>query len=252
MSISRDEAVVLGRLDYSETSQVLVLLTREHGKIRAIAKGIKRGTKNRFAVGIDLLDMGCVLFTNRVERRERLAAITEWTPALGLSGLREKLLRIQAAQYLAEITAALMEDWDPHPEVFDGLCAALRSLADADRVLPAIVAYQALFLEAIGSGPRFDACVRCTRDTDLTHFSSFEGGLVCKHCEPGLVEKRETRLATIATLQGLVGGGSVESVEDDGLSGPFALLNYHLSHLMGREPALARTIMPRRVQSKAG
>ena len=47
-----DQAIVLGRLDYSETSQVHVLFAREHGKVRAIAKGIKRGTKKRFAAAV--------------------------------------------------------------------------------------------------------------------------------------------------------------------------------------------------------
>lgn len=247
MSIAKDLAVVLGRLDYSETSQVLILLTREHGKIRAIAKGIKRGTKTRFAVGIDLLDIGSVLFTSRVEQRERLATITEWKQSLGLSGLRDRLARIQAGQYAAEITAGLTEDWDPHAEVFDGLAATLHSLAEAERVLPAVVRYQVLLLDAIGSLPRFDACVRCEGDGDLTHFSSFEGGLVCRNCETGLTEKRETRVATVATMQAIAeGGGDIETLDDAGLRGPFALLNYHLSHLMGREPAMARAVVPKR------
>ncbi|MCH7814056.1 MAG: recombination protein O N-terminal domain-containing protein, partial [Planctomycetes bacterium] len=49
MSFISERAVVLRRVDYSETSQVLVLLTRGHGKVRAIAKGIKRSTRKHFA-----------------------------------------------------------------------------------------------------------------------------------------------------------------------------------------------------------
>lgn len=247
MSIARDMAVVLGRLDYSETSQVLVLFTREHGKIRAIAKGIKRGTKTRFAVGIDLLDIGSVLFTSRAEQRDRLATITEWKQSLGLSGLRDRLARIQAGQYVAEITAGLSVDGDPHAEVFDGLAGTLRELAEAERVLPAVVRYQVLLLDAIGSLPRFDACVRCESASELTHFSSFEGGLICRNCEAGQVEKRATRAATVATMRALTGdAGGTEPIDDAGLRGPLALLNYHLSHLMGREPAMARALVPKR------
>ena len=55
MPLVKDEAIVLRRLDSSESSQVLVFFTREHGPQRLIAKGIKRGTKQRFATGIDLL-----------------------------------------------------------------------------------------------------------------------------------------------------------------------------------------------------
>ena len=51
MSVFADQAVVLLRYDYSETSQIVALMTRDHGVVRAIAKGIKRGTKTRFATG---------------------------------------------------------------------------------------------------------------------------------------------------------------------------------------------------------
>src|SRR5215510_10576041 len=99
MPLLRDSAVVLGRLDYSETSQILVLFTREQGKVRAIAKGAKRSTKARFAPGIDLLDIGSVVISVRHERAEGLATLTEWKQTRSLSGLREKLERLSAAQY---------------------------------------------------------------------------------------------------------------------------------------------------------
>ena len=54
MTAIKDEAIVLRRLDYSETSQVLAFFTRDHGPRRLIAKGVKRSTKKKFATGIDL------------------------------------------------------------------------------------------------------------------------------------------------------------------------------------------------------
>ena len=62
MAAVKDQAIVLRRLDYSETSQVLVFLTREHGLQRLIAKGIKRSTKKKYATGIDLLERGRLVF----------------------------------------------------------------------------------------------------------------------------------------------------------------------------------------------
>lgn len=253
MSLSRDQAVVLRRLDYSETSQVLVLFARDHGKVRAIAKGIKRGTKTRFAVGIDLLDIGHVVFSSRVERREKLATLTEWKQAHSLFGLRENLPRIQAAQYAAEVTAALTEDWDPHTELFDALVGLLMSLCETSNVLELLVRYQISLLEEIGSLPRFDACVLCAREGDLTYFSSFDGGLVCRHCEPGQVEKREVTPGTTSILQAWTAGEEREAeVEAASLNGPFTVLNYHLAHLMGREPTLASSIVPKLVQRTLG
>lgn len=282
MPVIHDYAIVLGRLDYSETSQVIVLFTREHGKVRAIAKGIKRGTKTRFAVGIDLLDVGHVVLSSRQERTANLATVTEWKQARSLSGLREKLHRIQAAEYAAEITAHLTEDWDPHIELFDALVTTLTELSNAAEALPLVVGYQLRLLDSIGSMPRFDACVLCGRTVDLTHFSSFEGGMVCRHCEPGQVEKRELPAATISLLQrqhgrtrrahpatanpdhaaggtrvGATGSlpasaagrtrppnGDASLAAGDPIAGAFGVLNYHISHLMGREPRLAAKLTP--------
>ena len=236
MPLIRDTAVVLRRLDYSETSQVIVLFTREHGKVRAIAKGIKRSTKTRFATGIDLLDVGRVLFSSRQERSPTLATMTEWKQARSLSGLREKLFRLHGGQYAAEITGHLTEDWDPHGGLFDALTSTLAELSWALEPLGSVVRYQFDLLESIGSLPRFDACVLCGRVTDLTHFSSFEGGMVCRHCEPVQIEKREVSRATLRLLQSRGRG--------EALTAPFAVLNYHLAHLMGREPLLASRLVP--------
>jgi DNA repair protein RecO (recombination protein O) len=237
MATISDSAVVLRRLDYSETSQVIVFFTRQHGKVRAIGKGIKRGTKTRFAVGIDLLDLGQIVVSVRQERTEKLATLTEWKQTRSLFALREKLFRIQGAEYAAEITAQLTEDWDPHVELHDALVTVLDELSQADEALGPVVRYQRRLLEAIGSLPRFDACVLCGRTQDLTHFSSFEGGMVCRSCEPAQVEKLALSPAALKTLTGMD--------EPSSLAGPFSVLNYHLSHLMGREPLLGAKLVPR-------
>ncbi len=235
MSLIRDQAVVLGRLDYSETSQVIVLLTREHGKVRAIAKGIKRGTKQRFAAAIDLLELGSVVLSARQDRPHTLANITEWKQTRSLLGLREKLHRLHAGQYVAEITAALTEDWDPHAVMYDALVHALVVLGDADTPLPAVTAYQQKLLDEIGSWPRFDACVLCGRMDELTHFSSFEGGMICRHCEPTHIEKREVGPITRAMLI------DISTTNDP--TPAFDLLDYHISHLMGRAPKLSEALL---------
>lgn len=250
MPLLRDSAVVLGRLDYSETSQILVLFTREHGKVRAIAKGAKRSTKTRFSPGIDLLDLGSVIFSVRHERAEGLATLTEWKQTRSLSGLREKLDRLNAAQYAAEITARLTEDWDPHADLFDNLIETLQELSDSDSVVKRVIHYQLFLLDKIGSLPRFDACVICDRNTDLTHFSSFEGGLVCRNCEVGRVEKWELSPTTIQLLQRMSEHESNKRIPNESFVPAFAVLNYHISHLMGAEPRLAESLVPARLRRR--
>lgn len=236
MPLVRDQAVVLGRLDYSETSQVIVLMTRDHGKVRGIAKGIKRGTKQRFAAAIDLMELGSVVLSARPDRPSTLANVTEWTQTRSMLGLREKLVRLQSGQYVCEITGALTEDWDPHPRLYDALVDTLVSLGDADEPWVLVTGFQRRLLEEIGSCPRFDTCVLCGRTDGLTHFSSFEGGMLCRHCEPVHVEKREVGPITLARLT---------ETGDGDLTPGFELLDYHISHLMGKAPKLSESLLPK-------
>ena len=251
MPVLRDEAMVLKRLDYSETSQVLVLFGRAQGKVRAIAKGIKRSTKTRFAAGVDLLELGSVTLSSRRAHSDALVTLTEWKQRIGFTGLREKLPRLYAAQYAAETTAHLTEDWDPHEALFDALVDCLGKLAEADRTLPVLVTYQQALLTEIGSYPQFESCVRCGRATELTHFSSFEGGMICLHCEPVQVEKRALSRSALTLLTHVdVDASATRQMEttvpppEIALIGAFDVLNYHISHLMGKEPLLAAKIVP--------
>lgn len=249
MAIIRDDAVVLTRHNYSETSQIIVLLTRGHGKLRTIAKGIRRSTKTRFAAGIDLLELGHVVVSSPKANHQRsstLATVTEWKQTRSLSGLREKLFRLHGAQYAAEITSQLTEDWDPHVELFDALLSTLVELSDASEPFAPVVGYQLKLLESVGSQPRFDACVLCGRRDDLTHFSSFEGGMICRHCEPVQIEKREVSSAALQIcMVGTACPTRAQIAPTTGpLTGAFSLLNYHIAHLMGREPVLAAKLVP--------
>ena len=244
----RDDAIVLTRIDYSESSQVIAFLTREHGKVRALAKGLKRGTRTRFAVGTDLLDIGEIVVISREERGPGLATLTEWKSTRSLIGLRDSLPRYYAAQYAAEVTTHLTEDWDPHIELFDALYGSLSGLSGGGEPLPIIVRYQAQLLCSIGSRPRLEACVMCGRTRELTFFSSQEGGMICRHCEPGKVEKRAimpdavTLLQRMAAVEDLTPPGHVAS--DVAEFGAFDLLDYHISHLMGRVPLLSGKVVP--------
>src|SRR5690606_15014015 len=110
MASIKDEAIVLRRLDFSENSQVLAFFTREHGLQRLIAKGIKRGTKKRFATGIDLLERGSVVYWRSAGSERGLSTLSEWRQQDLYLGLRSSLRHWYAAQYAAESTAGVLEE----------------------------------------------------------------------------------------------------------------------------------------------
>jgi DNA repair protein RecO (recombination protein O) len=246
MSLISDQGIVLRRLDYSETSQVLVVLTREHGKVRAIAKGIKRSTRTRHAAAIDLLDVGDLVVSARTAGQQELAILTEWKQCRSLAGLRQSLSRLYAAQYAAEVTAGLTADWDPHPRLYEALLRLLGELCESDAALPALLSFVSELLVVLGSGPQLEVCVACRRVAlnQPIHFSSFEGGLLCRDCEAAFVEKRQVPPGALAVLQGRRSGGPAS------YRAALELLNYHVSHLMGRAPLLADKVLPSRLNRR--
>jgi DNA repair protein RecO (recombination protein O) len=253
VALVKDIAVTLRRLDYSETSQVLVMFTREHGQQRLIAKGIKRSTKTRTAVGIDLLEYGRTVFSQRPGKEDNLATLTEWRQEDTFPHLRRDLPRLYAAQYAAEVTSHLTEVHDPHPGLFDALLALLRGLAAADP-LPMLVAYLWQMLTEVGLRPELSCCVGCGRDIRgdrVLYFSSRQGGAICRDCEPAAVEKRRLRLDVPAALLADPSRGRLGHMEgrDPALAlAAFDILDYHITEIMARPPrlsAMLRSVQPR-------
>jgi DNA repair protein RecO (recombination protein O) len=196
-----DQAVVLRRSDYSESSQIVTLFTAATGLLRLIGKGLRRGTKARFAVGLDLLELGEAAYLPP-HGEAGLGILTEWVQRDSFPGLRRALLPLYGGLYAVELTGALTQELDPHPQLFVALLRTLRLLADAGPschesraaaaeavardALSAIVAFQRDLLEAIGYAPDLSACTQCRRSPrpdEVVYFSASSGGLVCRDCD---------------------------------------------------------------------
>lgn len=239
MPAIKDEAITLKRLDYSETSQVLVFLTREHGCRRLIAKGIKRGTSKRFATGIDLLERGQVAFIAKFQSDASLGTLTEWQQLDAYMGLREDLQRLYGGQYAAEITTAMVEEADPDADLFDALRDLLGGLACGAEPLPLLVGYQCALLRSAGLWPDLSRCVMCGKPAPAGRagfLAVHQGGLACRNCEPGIVDKRKV---SGATLDALREARLTPATARDA----FDLLNYTITHIIGRQPTLARFVL---------
>jgi DNA repair protein RecO (recombination protein O) len=188
MPLVRDRCICLRRTEYSETSQIVTLFARTHGIVRAIAKGAHRRTKagaSKFDGGIDLLDNGDAVFTHDPGRD--LATLTEWALRDGHLGLRTTLRGMYLALYAGELVNRLVEEHDPHPDLFDRLEATLSELMTARRE-EAFLAFQLDLLRETGYLAEFATCSSCGhalspgRESHL-FFSPSRGGVVCRNCE---------------------------------------------------------------------
>ncbi len=225
MSAVRDEAVVLRLSDYSESSQVVTLFGASHGQVRLMAKGARRGTKTRVAPGFDLLEYGQVQFIPP-HGDAQLGILTDWSQQDAFAGLRRELLRLYGALYAAELVAALTEEYDPHPELFAALLAALRGLNGVPVPAPHIPTFQAALLRAIGYAPDLAGCVNCRRPIPArgpAFFSARAGGVLCRDCEMHHADKWRIPPGVLGTTPAT--GNTL---------GWFELLDYHLTQTAGR------------------
>jgi DNA repair protein RecO (recombination protein O) len=186
MPLSSDRCICLRKVEYSETSQILTLFARRHGLMRVIAKGAHRTTKagsSKFGGGIDLLDVGDAVFTLDLEKQ--LGNLTEWTLTEGHLELRRSLRGMYLAQYAAELVSFLIEEHDPHPDLYDRLEQTVANIA-TPRIEEAFLAFELDLLRETGYLAELAACVACSstlRDRETAFFSANRGGVICRNCE---------------------------------------------------------------------
>jgi DNA repair protein RecO (recombination protein O) len=207
MALARDRCICLRKVEYSETSQILLLFGREHGLLRVIAKGAHRKTKvgaSKFGGGLDLLDVGEAVFT--FDPAKDLNTLTEWDLREGHLGLRKSLRAVYLAQYAAELIALLFQEHDPHPALFDRLAAMLPELA-TPRAEETFLNFQLDLLRESGYLPELTSCAECgfpAGDYDLAYFSANRGGVVCRNCEGRVPDRSAFDLRLLRLIQGVL------------------------------------------------
>ena len=254
MPLARDRCICLRKTEYSETSQILTLLSRRHGVMRVIAKGAHRKTKagaSRFGGGVDLLDVGEAVFSHDPARE--LTPLTEWELLEGHLELRKSLRGIYLGLYAAELVGRLIEEHDPHPELFEQLERTLPELATGRRE-EAFLAFQLDLLRESGYLAELFNCVTCGSalgEEGRGYFSPSRGGVVCRNCEGAIPDRLEIDARLLRLTQGIArltrSNGSPQRLpqltrhQTDPLN---RILADHVQHTLGRGLRLARYVLP--------
>jgi len=237
-----DTAICIRATDYSETSQVLTLLTRDNGVVRLLAKGSKR-PKSKSGGAIDLLAEGRCVFT--VPKGESLGVLIEFAETISRSAIRGELERLNIALYMLEVCGAMLGEGDPHPEVFDLLHSALDRLGQTNSSPQRILAYfQWRLIRHVGLMGELGACVSCGGKigTQNVYFSSSLGGLLCRDCEPGVAEKYHVSGAALSGLAALAAAeaGKKPALPTKQADAANILLAYHIQYQLGKRLKTAR------------
>lgn len=175
----RSEAVVLRRIDFGEADRLLTLYSREHGKIKAIAKGARKPQSRK--TGHVELFMRSKFF---LAKGRNLDIITQAETIEPYVALRSDLVRTTYASYAVELLDRFTAAEDKHTGIYDLLIHALDWFATADDVLLTARYYELRLLSLTGFQPRFFQCVSCNEaiEEQDQFFSAELGGFLCPDC----------------------------------------------------------------------
>ncbi len=184
MSVSKTEAISLGRTDYSDSSQIITFYTRDYGKIHTIAKGFKRSSGRHSSRAIDLLTRYQILFIKK--QHTQLHTLTEAVLQDNYQSLRNNLDRYYKAAYTAELVNEFTEENDPCEPLFEAFLDTLAGISvDADTTLRLLV-FEIKMLRIVGYLPEWKQCVNCKKsiqNVPTVHFNAKEGGVLCRACQ---------------------------------------------------------------------
>jgi DNA repair protein RecO (recombination protein O) len=198
------EAIVLRRIDFGEADRVLILFTRERGKLPVVAKGVRR-ISSRMAGHLEL-------FTHaelQLAKGTNLDVVTQADTRNPFRALREDLTRTSTAYLVAELADALTEEAMEQPELFDLLTATFRALGATDDPRLLVAHYQLRLLDVAGFRPVLMACVVCQAELapGRNAFSAFLGGALCPRCGPGEPSARPIHSDVLKVLRNLQRAG---------------------------------------------
>ena len=175
----RTEAIVLRRKDFGEADRVLTLLTPERGKVRVVAKGIRKPA-SRKAGHLELFMRSKLL----VAKGRDLDLITQAETVSAYRPLREYLLRGAYAAYMVELIDRLTPDEQENREIYDLLCHGFDWLCESPDLALTVRYYELHLLGLAGFQPQLHQCVVGgeTIVAEDQFFSPSGGGAVCARC----------------------------------------------------------------------
>lgn len=196
MALRTDQGIVLRSYPFGEADRVVVLLSPNHGKLRTVAKGIRK-TKSRFGGRLEpFTHVDLVMYEGR-----NLDTLTQVTIIEAFPHLRNDLDQVVAAGTMVEVADMVAQESESSVRLFLLLQRGLRSL-DRHGLHPDLVsAFLLKAAEVVGVTPALDSCAGCGTTTDLTRFSFPEGGVLCERCRtPGAYALRDGLTTYMARL----------------------------------------------------
>jgi DNA repair protein RecO (recombination protein O) len=175
-------AVVVRTVDYGEADRIVTLVTREHGKLSAIARAARKSTK-RFGAGLSLFGIGEATLVDRPGAE--LSTLEAFHGARGFPQLLLDVAKVAHGGYVCELVRELVPPRQAEPEIFELLVSMLELLDGAPARAETLRVFELKLLTAVGLQPQLERCLGC--DTDVLDgpgqvLDLRRGGVMCGTC----------------------------------------------------------------------
>lgn len=196
MGLRHDQGIVLRSYPFGEADRVVVLLSPNNGKIRTVAKGVRK-TKSRFGGRLEpFTHVDLVLYEGR-----NLDTITQVAVLEPFPRLRTDLDAVIAAGTMVEAADAVAQEEESSIRLFLLLQRGLKALETGNHGPDTITSFLLKLAEVVGVAPSLIQCASCGRVDGLHRFSFGGGGVICDRCfVEGAVRLRDGITSYLASL----------------------------------------------------
>lgn len=244
----RVDALILRHMDWGEADRLLVLFTLEMGKLRAVAKGVRK-LRSRKAGHLEPFSRTILLLA----RGRDLWIVTQAEMQESYQPIRDDLVRTAYAAYVIELLDRFTYEEGKNAAIFRLLADTLGRIAQEEDAFLPVRYFEIRLLDLMGFRPNLFECVECGRPIEPhdQHFSALQGGVRCPDCGPGpgswpvsvkaLRYLRHLQRSTYRVALRLQPPAHVRAEME-------SLLNYYLSFLLERglnSPAFLREVRDR-------
>jgi len=204
MSLYRDQGIVIRTWKLGESDRIVVIITEDNGKVRAVAKGVRK-TRSKFGGRLEPTShVSLQLFKGKGD----LGIVTQAETIDRFQNIRSNPDLFGDASSMLEVVDHVAPDESPDPNRYKMLLGALRTLDEKNPPI-LVPAFYLKLLDHEGLAPELGFCVKCLETENLVSISISEGGVFCSKCQRG----RSISDTSIAVMRAILGGALNQALE---------------------------------------
>lgn len=200
MAIYRTRAVVLKSMDLGESDKIITILSRDRGKLRMVARGVRRFRSRLVGGTLPFCYSDFLVYEGRT-----LDSVSQCEIIESFMPLREDLVKMAYASYIAELTSEFLPEGDANEKTFLLILKTYRLMSKCFNPETMTKVFELRLLSFLGYNPELERCVCCGGEVtgNQINLSPKQGGIVCGRCRLTAIDSMQVNKQTVATLKTL-------------------------------------------------